>query len=43
VDEWGDLELEERARKMAGVALPSMLEALETHDQMERAKAKAGK
>jgi hypothetical protein len=42
-DEWGDLELEERARKMAGVALPSMLEALETHDQMERAKAKAGK
>lgn len=42
-DEWADLELDERARKMAGVALPGMLEALETNEQIERAKAKAGR
>lgn len=41
-DEWADLVLEERARKMASVALPSMMEALEVEEQMKRAKAKAG-
>jgi len=42
-DEWGDLPLDERLRKVASVALPKMLEALETNAQVEEAKAKAGR
>lgn len=40
-DEWADLSLDERLRKVASVALPGMMEALEVNTQIEEAKAKA--
>jgi hypothetical protein len=39
-DEWADVSLEERARKMASVSLPQMLEALQVNEQIEKAKRK---
>lgn len=40
-DEWADLDLEERLRKVASVALPLMMEALSTDDAVEESKAKS--
>ena len=40
-DEWADVSLEERARKMASVSLPQMLEALQVNEQIEKAKRKS--
>ena len=42
-DEWGDLSVEERTRKMAAVALPDMMKALEMDLQVKEAKARAGR
>ncbi len=41
-DEWADVSLEERVRKVAAIALPDMMKSLEVDDQVKKAKAKAG-
>lgn len=39
-EEWADLSLEERVRKVASVALPQLQEALATHDAIKDARKK---
>jgi hypothetical protein len=39
-EEWADLPLDERVRKVASIALPQLMEQLATHDAIEEAKAK---
>ena len=36
--EWGEIQLSERVRKVASIALPSLMEALQTEDQIKEMK-----